>query len=478
MLPVALQHGDERMRIQIGIIAALFLAACATVPPVETSQPATAVAPAPAEPTKVTDSRAIVQRYVDANEFSGTVLVAKDGKPIFRDAFGLANRELNVAMTPESVLRLGSITKQFTAAAIMQLAQQGKLSVDDPVSKFYAAAPAAWSKITVKHLLNHRSGIPSYTDLPGFFETQATVDRTPEEIVELTRDMPLEFEPGAKFAYNNTGYVLLGYIIEKVSGQTYADFLQQRIFAPLGMKHSGYDVSQVVLPNRAAGYGFENGVWTNAAYLSMTLPHAAGSLYSTVDDLLMWEEAFFSGAVVSKTSLDLMFADYGENYGFGIGSDDVGGHRALRHSGGIPGFSTDMVRFPDDDGLTVIVLSNLESGRSGRIANELARLWLDLPAPPPPPQLVAVEVKPEVLDRYVGVYELMKDFNITITHEGSVLSAQATGQDAFALVATSDTEFHFQAAGIRIVFPEGDGPAQSFTLHQGGPREAKRIAPN
>ena len=460
-------------------LLALMMAACAT-PPASTvaASPATASTAAPAEDLLAAQARAIVQGYVDRNEFSGTVLVAKDGKPVFREAFGLANRELDVPMTPESILRLGSITKQFTSASIMQLAQQGKLSIDDPVSKYYAAAPAAWSKITVKHLLNHRSGIPSYTERPGFFETQATVDRTPEEIVELTRDMPLEFEPGAKFAYNNTGYVLLGYIIEKVSGQTYADYLQQHIFAPLGMKHSGYDVSQVVLPNRAAGYGFENGVWTNAAYLSMTLPHAAGSLYSTVDDLLMWEEAFFSGAVVSKTSLDLMFADYGDNYGFGIGSDDVGGHRALRHSGGINGFSTDMARFPDDDGLTVIVLSNLESGRSGRIANELARMWLGLPPPPPRAALVPVEVAPEVLDRYVGVYELMPDFNITLTREGNVLSAQATGQGAFPLTATSDTEFHFQPAGIRIVFPAGEGPAQSFTLHQGGPREARRIKAN
>ena len=460
-------------------LLALTMAACATPPstPVPASPAAVSTA-APAEDPLADKARAIVQAYVDRNEFSGTVLVAKDGKPVFREAFGLANRELNVPLTPESILRLGSITKQFTSASIMQLAEQGKLSIDDPVSKYYAAAPAAWSKITVKHLLNHRSGIPSYTELPGFFETQATVDRTPEEVVELTRDMPLEFEPGAKFAYNNTGYVLLGCIIEKVSGQTYADYLQQHIFAPLGMKHSGYDVSQVVLPNRAAGYGFENGVWTNAAYLSMTLPHAAGSLYSTVDDLLMWEEAFFSGAVVSKTSLDLMFADYGDNYGFGIGSDDVGGHRALRHSGGINGFSTDMARFPDDDGLTVIVLSNLESGRSGRIANELARMWLGLPPPPPRAALVPVEVAAEVLDRYVGVYELMPDFNITLTRDGNVLSAQATGQGAFPLTATSDTEFHFQPAGIRVVFPAGDGPAQSFTLHQGGPREARRIKAN
>ncbi len=464
------------MHLRMGLLSlALMLAACAT-PPAPASVVSEAVSVAAEDPMGA-KARAIVQAYVDRNEFTGTVLVAKAGKPVFREAFGLANRELNVALTPESLLRLGSITKQFTSASIMQLVQQGKISVDDPVSKYYAAAPAAWSKITVKHLLNHHSGIPSYTSLPGFFEKDASLARTPEQIIELTRDMPLEFEPGAKHVYNNTGYVLLGYIIEKVSGETYADYLQAHILTPLGLKHTGYDDTTTLLPGRAAGYGFENGAWVNAPYLSMTLPHAAGSLYSNVDDLLMWQEALFSGKVVSPASFVEMTTDYGNGYGYGIGTGDFQGHKSIRHSGGIPGFSTYMSRFPDDD-MTFIVLSNLQTGQSNRIANELARLWLGLPTPPPPAPIVGVEVKPEVLDRYVGVYELTPGFNITVTRVGNVLSAQATGQGAFPLTPTSDTEFHFQPAGIRVVFPAGDGPAQSFTLHQGGPREAKRIAAN
>ncbi len=463
------------MWLRTGILA-LTLAACASPPAITPASTPTAIV-APAEDPLAAASRKAVQAYVDRNEFSGTVLVAKNGKPVFREGFGFANRELSVPMTPESVLRLGSITKQFTAAAILQLAEQGKLSIDDPVSKYYAAAPAAWSKITVKHLLNHRSGIPSYTGLPGFFEKQSTLARTPAEIVELTQAMPLEFEPGTQFAYNNTGFVLLGYIIEKVSGQTYADYLQQHIFTPLGLKHTGYDDTKTLLPGRAAGYGFANGAWNNSDYISMTLPHAAGSLYSNVDDLLTWQDALFAGKVVSPASFAAMTADYGNSYGFGIGSGDFQGHKSIRHSGGIPGFSTYMSRFPDD-GMTFIVLSNLETGASNRISNELARLWLGLPTPPPPPPLVAVEVKPEVLDRYLGVYELTPGFNITITRNGGTLSAQATGQDAFALTATAETEFQFQPAGIRIVFPAGEGPAPSFTLHQGGPREAKRIKSN
>lgn len=430
-----------------------------------------------AEDANVTASRAAVAAYVEQNQFAGAVLVAKDGKPVFREGFGLANREWNVPNTPDTAFRLGSITKQFTAASILQLADAGKLSLDDKISKYYAKAPATWSAITIKHLLTHRSGIPSYTNLPEFFEKQAGVSRTPEEIVELTSQMPLAFEPGTKFEYDNTGYVLLGYVIEKVTGQPYAAYLQDHIFGPLGMKRSGYDNTTDILPGRASGYGIENGVWLNSQYLSMTLPHAAGSLYSTVDDLLIWDEALYGGKVVSAASLADMLTDHGDAYGYGIGPTEFEGHKVFRHSGGIPGFSTDMARFPDD-GLTVIVLSNLEIARSSRIDDEIARLWLGLPPPPPPPALVPVTVAPEILDRYVGVYELMPSFNITITRGGESLVAKATGQGEFPLTATSTTEFQQPQAGIRIVFPEGDGPAQSFTFFQGGERVAKRIAPN
>ncbi len=450
----------------------LLVSGCASTAP---ATPVAAVAAA--ESAEVTATRAAIQTYVEKNQFSGTVLVAKDGKPVFREGFGFASRELNVPVAPDSIFRIGSITKQFTAAAIMQLAEAGKLSVEDPISKYYANAPATWAKVTLRHLLSHRSGIGDYTSLPNFFEKLAAEDRTPEQIIAMTRDAPMEFEPGTKFAYNNSGYIVLGYVIEKVSGQSYADYVEQHIFKPLGLKDTGYEVSTAVLPRRVAGYGFADGKWTNATYLSMSLPYAAGSLYSTVDDLLAWEKAFFGDKVVSAASRAAMTTDQGEKYGFGLLIDDLGGHKNIWHNGGINGFATHMVNF-QDDGLIVITLANLESARSTRLGTEIARIWLGLPTPPPPAALVPVTVAPAVLDRYVGVYELMPSFNITVKRVDGGLTAQATGQGAFPLVATSDTEFHYQEAGIRIVFPAGDGPAQSFTLFQGGPREAKRIAAN
>jgi CubicO group peptidase (beta-lactamase class C family) len=426
-----------------------------------------------APPAKFVErARAIVDGYVKKNQFSGTVLVARDGKPILNQGFGQANRELNVPVKPDTAFRLGSITKQFTAASIMQLSEQGKLSIDDPIGKYYAAAPASWKKVTLKHLLTHRSGIPSYTDLPNFFRTLAQTERSPEQIIEMTRDLPLQFEPGSKFSYDNSGYIILGFVIEKVSGEKYADYVRKHILEPLGMKHSGYDDTRAIVPGRAAGYEVEKGVWTNAPYIDMSLPYAAGSLYSTTGDLLLWEEAFFTDKVVSKASRAAMTTDYGSNYGFGLVPKTLGTHRLIGHSGGINGFSTNLRRYPDD-GLTVVVLSNLESAPSMEIAQELAALYLGLPAAP---VLVAVAVKSDVLDRYVGTYELTKGFVIEVKRDGGTLAAQATGQSAFTLTPVSDSEFHFLPAGITMVFPVQDGPAPSFQLTQGGlPRTATRL---
>jgi D-alanyl-D-alanine carboxypeptidase len=248
-------------------------------------------------------AQALIEPFVRSDAFSGAVLVAHDGKAIFRQAFGQANREWGIANTPETKFRLGSITKQFTATAILQLAEQQKLSIDDPVSKYYADAPPAWQKITIRHLLTHTSGIPSFTDILDLDKSDARIDRTPEEIIKLTRDKPLEFEPGTRFKYDNSGYILLGCIVEKLSGESYAEYIQKHIFDPLGMRDSGYDSSEKIIPRRAAGYDNQHDQWSNAAFLSMTLPYAAGSLYSTVDDMLIWDQALYSAKPLSAASL-------------------------------------------------------------------------------------------------------------------------------------------------------------------------------
>src|SRR5580698_9862694 len=240
----------------------------------------------------------VVQSYVDSKQFMGAALVARDGKVLLSKGYGFANLEWGVANSPASKFRLGSITKQFTAACILLLEERGKLKVDDPVKKYMTDAPAAWDKVTIFNLLTHTSGIPSFTGFPDYSSTEA-VPTTPEKLVARFRDKPLEFQPGEKWNYSNSGYVLLGYLIEKISGESYEKFVQENIFTPLGMKDSGYDSNSTIIPHRASGYSLGPNGPVNAGYINMTVPLSAGGLYSTTDDLLRWEQGLFSGKLLS-----------------------------------------------------------------------------------------------------------------------------------------------------------------------------------
>ena len=234
------------------------------------------------------------------NKFSGSVLIARGGKVLLSKGYGLANRELNVPNTTRTKFRLGSITKQFTATAIVQLAQQGKLSLDDPASKYVPESHEGWKKVTIRHLLRHTSGIPSFTGFPEYrtFKYLAT---TPTELIARFKDKPLEFEPGAEYRYSNSGYYLLGDIVAKVSGMTYESYLQKNIFEPLGMADSRLDSNAAIIANRAAGYspGPAAGV-RNADFVHMSIPGGAGALLSTVEDLYKWDRALYSEKVLPK----------------------------------------------------------------------------------------------------------------------------------------------------------------------------------
>jgi CubicO group peptidase (beta-lactamase class C family) len=228
-------------------------------------------------------------------------MVARDDEPLLRQGYGMANREHDVPNTPETKFRIGSVTKQFTAAAALILQEQGKLDVRATIQTYLGDCPEAWGGITVHHLLTHTSGIPDYARLPDR-ERRIREPTTPDALIALFRDRPLEFKPGERFAYSNSGYALLGRLIERISGKTYAEFLVEQIFTPLGMKDSGYDDARPVLKARAAGYARRQGGLENAPYLDMTNPFAAGGLYSTVDDLLKWDRALAANQLLSKKS--------------------------------------------------------------------------------------------------------------------------------------------------------------------------------
>jgi D-alanyl-D-alanine carboxypeptidase len=325
-------------------------------------------------------SDAYLSNLTAKNLFRGSVLVGVDGKIIFEKGYGLADEEWNQPNTPVTEFRIFSMTKQFTGACILLLQERGLLSVQDTVSKYVDNLPDSWGSITIHQLLTHTSGIPNYVGVSQRAKELERLGVTPREIVDLVATMPLDFKPGTQLRYTNTGYILLGMIIEKVSGQTYAAFLKKNIFGPLGMEHSGYDNQSAILKKRASGYSNRDGHLVNADFGEMSFPFAAGGIYSTVEDLYRWNEALTQpGKLLSTHSLDQMFAIYpettaygGQNYGYGV----VIAHRFRRllyyHAGGWYGFSSIMQRYPKEH-LCIVVLSNLEQGTDAadRIAADL-----------------------------------------------------------------------------------------------------------
>lgn len=310
-----------------------------------------------------------IDGVVKQGKFMGSVLIAKDGKILLSKGYGMANIEHDVPNGPNTKFRLGSITKQFTAALILQLQEKEKLSVGDPICKYFAKCPAAWAKITIHHLLTHTSGIPNYTSLPNFMKT-AMIPVTVDELIALFKDRPLDFDPGSTFRYSNSGYEVLGYIIEKASGESYEACLRKSIFDRLEMRDSGYDHDRTILKHRASGYLHEKGELRNAQYLDMSIPYAAGSLYSTVEDLYRWDRVLYTEKVLSKKSLEQMFTPFKDGYAYGFAIGQRSNRKNMSHGGGIFGFSTFISRYPDDNACA-IVLSNLEDAASEEISHDL-----------------------------------------------------------------------------------------------------------
>jgi CubicO group peptidase (beta-lactamase class C family) len=408
----------------------------------------------------------IVQSYVTNGKFMGSVLVARGDGVLLSKGYGLANLEWAIPNQPSTKFRLGSLTKQFTAASILLLEERGKLKLDDPVKKYLPDAPGAWDRITIFHLLTHTSGIPNFTNFPGYRSSEATA-ATPEQIVARFRDKPLDFAPGEQWNYSNSGYVLLGYLMEKITGGTYATFVQDNIFTPLGMKDSGYDSNTAIIPRRAAGY--EEGAHgpQNAGYIHMSIPFSAGALYSTTEDLLRWEQGLFGGKLLSPASLQKMITPFKHDYGFGLGITEKNGHKLISHGGGIEGFATYLGYYPDDR-VTVVVLANLAGEAPSAIGGELGAVVhgekVQLPA-----ERKAITLPPEMLKRYVGTYQLSPGVMCFVTLEGDQLMTQLTGQRKFPLFSESETKFFLKIVDAQVDFAKDNkGEVTHFVLHQNG----------
>lgn len=316
---------------------------------------------------------AYLQALAREGQFSGTVLVATNGNVVFANGYGMANREYDIANTTNMIFRLGSVSKQFTAMCVLILQEEHKLNVTNLVSQYVEDCPVAWRAITIHHLLTHTAGIPSFTDFPDneqFERLPTTVAAT----VRRFRDKPLDFEPGTEMRYSNSGYVLLGYIIEKVSGKSYEEFVTEKIFRPLGMKNSGYDHPATLLPNRAVGYARRGTNTVNCIPFAMDTPHAAGALYSTIGDMFTWDQALYSERLVSTSALEAMFTEFKGQYCYGWVHAHTAERTVHRHGGGISGFSTHVIRFPKER-VYIVVLSNFEFADAAKIADKTGLLY-------------------------------------------------------------------------------------------------------
>jgi CubicO group peptidase (beta-lactamase class C family) len=298
--------------------------------------------------------------------FSGAILVAQKGEIILSQGYGLANQEWDIPNTPQTKFAIGSMTKAFTAMAIMILRERGKLSVKDSICDYLSDCPANWKSITLHHLLTHTSGIRNYTDLYSQLINKVNICREykPEEVIAFFKDLPLDFKPGSSWKYSNSGYFLLGVVIEKVSGESYETFIQKNILQPLGMSETGYDRASTVVKNRASGYSW-NGRVLNANCEDVSIKYAAGGLYSTVGDLYKWDQALYTNQLVSKNTLKKIFTSTvsmqsgGDKYSYGWIISKRFDRLVIEHSGGLFGFATQIARYPDDQ-VTIIVLSNTD----------------------------------------------------------------------------------------------------------------------
>ncbi|HEX6644309.1 MAG TPA: serine hydrolase domain-containing protein [Gemmatimonadales bacterium] len=433
-----------------------------------------------AMPVRAQDPRVpVLREYLAAaaslGHLNGSVLVAEDSVILVDTAYGFANMELGVRNTPDTRFRVASVSKQFTAMAVAMLAEEGKLAIGDPISKYLDSIPAEWAGITIHHLLRHTSGISDYEEWFGGYDTQAysnymAQDSAAWRIARDARKRPLDFAPGTRFHYSNSAYILLGFIIERASGMSYADFLRTRIHEPLGMTRSGQDHSHALLPDRANGYFIRPGAfpvtyfnglgpadYVNAFYQLMQPPQADAGLVTTARDLYRWDQALYGESLVKRAMIDSIFTPGLGRYGYGWFVTE--GPEGVRqgHSGGLPGFTCYIMRIPGER-RTIIVLGNIN--RLGRTVRDLADILRGARvAPPRPRHLVPLDSARAARHAasYAGVYRTGTGDSVVVALDGPALSAHWPEQWRTPLLEEADGTFYLPAADATARFATRNG---------------------
>jgi len=407
-----------------------------------------------------------LRAYEQIELFSGAVLVVGDGRALLSKGYGMSDYGERIPNSPNTRFRIGSLTKAFTAMAVMQLEDRKALSFSDTLAKFIPDYPDG-DEITIHHLLTNSSGIVDHTELPGYDTDRRVRPCALEETIGTFKHKPLNFEPGTKFEYSNSNYILLGRIIEECSGQSYGCFLDENVFEPLGMNGSSFEYSDRTYDDFARGYTLIDGGLAPARERVMANGHASGAIFSTIEDMFLWDRALHSDKLTSSEKLQRMFEPFRGGYAYGWVVGDHLGRKAVRHAGETDGFNAMFSRYPDED-VSIIILANLDRSPVDRISEGLASIVFGMPYELPKKALTGEEIYRNYPD-YVGEYRLTPTLVLTIAREGDRLFCQATGQRKLELHAESASEFFLREARASISFVrDGDGNVSKLILHQAG----------
>lgn len=409
----------------------------------------------------------LLSAWVKNEKFNGTALVVQNGNTVLQKGYGLKNAATKELNDGNTIFQIGSITKQFTSAIILRLQENKKLSIHDKLSKYFPALPFA-EKVSIENLLSHTSGIYNYTNDGDFMKTEAVKPATHEKLLALFKDKPLEFEPGSRFSYSNSNYILLGFIIEKISGKPYEQVVHEMIFGPLHMDHSGFDFASLRSADKAVGYfALSASSATVAGIVDSSVSYAAGAIYTTAADLLKWDRALYTEKIISKSSLKDAYSIRKGNYGLGWTIDSAYGRQVYQHGGGIFGFTSFIFRNPEENS-SIFLFDNKGDGSLEKIAAGINAILHNKPYELPR-ERIANKIDTATVKQFLGEYELMPGFILTITLEDGKLMVQATGQGKAELYEEKPNFFFLKVADVQVEFLKNDsGVTDKLILHQGG----------
>ena len=410
---------------------------------------------------------ALIDAYAKLYKFNGSALVAKNGIILLNKGYGYRNATDKVANNEQTIFQLGSVTKQFTSAVILKLQEEKKLRVSDKLSKYFPGYPKGDS-ITIEQLLTHTSGIYNYTNDGKFMANEVTKSANREMMMALFKDKPLDFSPGSSWSYSNSGYSLLGYIIEAVTKKPYEQAVRKYIFTPLKMTHSGFDFTHLKSNEKAIGYfKLNDKEKVEAPIVDSSVSFSAGAIYSTIGDLYLWHKALQKNSILSREQQEKAYTPVKNRYGYGWSIDSIEGKRRVSHGGGIHGFITTIARVPEDD-ICIVLLSNASNTTVGEISKSIFAILYgkeyELPK-----ERTEIKLPEEKLKEYVGEYELNKDLHVVISLKEGALVAIPTGQKTEILYAEKEDLLFVKSQDIQLEFTRNEKKEiDGFILHQGG----------